>query len=261
MPFTDPFYLLAIALFVGANILFLRSIWRLFYFPKADARAMDRFYRQHSLYYSKLDDRLKKRFLQRAYSFTKSLKIVGRMGAEVTLPVKLMVVAAIVQITFGFQQYFLKKFRTVFVYPDSFRNPHTGNVHDGEVHPGGLISFSLKKLLKGFDDPYDAVNLGLHEMAHALMHTILTSNSSMVNLKAVLNDVLAIAKVEMEKINSGGVHIFRSYAGANASEFFAVAVEHFFENPKNLQSELPDLYSKLAVLLNQDPVHNNYCIQ
>jgi len=261
MPTIDPFYLLAIAFFVGVNFLFVRGVWRLTYFPKAEARAMDRFYRQHSLYYSKLDDRQKKRFLQRAYSFTKSLKIVGRMGVEVTQSIKLMVVAAMVQITFGFQRYFLKKFRTVFVYPDSFRNPHTGNLHDGEVHPAGLISFSLKKLLKGFDDPYDAVNLGLHEMVHALMHTILTSTRYHGSLKATLDDILSIARMEMEKINAGEPHIFRSYAGANTSEFFAVAVEHFFENPKGLQSELPGLYSKLAVLLNQDPVHNNYCIQ
>ncbi len=260
MPFTNPFFLLVFAFLVVVNIMFLRGIWRLFYFPKDVARAMDRFYKQYSPYYSKLDDKQRVRFVKRAYSFTKGVRIVGRMGAKATQPIKLLVVAAMVQITFGYQKYFLKDFKTVFVYPDSFRNPHSGAMHDGEVHPRGLISFSLKKLLSGFDNPNDAINLGLHEMAHALMHSIVKKDAFGQQQRHAMESVMSIAKVEMEKINSGKPHIFRSYAGANASEFFAVAVEHFFEKPKSLQSEMPALYSILCELLNQNPALNLFVV-
>ena len=38
-------------------------------------------------------------------------------------------------------------------------------------------------------------------------------------------------------------------------EFFAVAVEHFFEAPAEFQKELPDIYNHLCVLLNQNPLN------
>ena len=49
--------------------------------------------------------------------------------------------------------------------------------------------------------------------------------------------------------------LFRSpYAGANEYEFFAVALEYFFEKPTEFKSALPDLYDTLKKLLNQDPI-------
>ena len=38
-------------------------------------------------------------------------------------------------------------------------------------------------------------------------------------------------------------------------EFFAVAVEHFFEAPAEFHKELPDIYNHLCVLLNQNPLN------
>jgi hypothetical protein len=37
-------------------------------------------------------------------------------------------------------------------------------------------------------------------------------------------------------------------------EFFAVSVEHFFEDPSGFAKELPLLYQHLCVLLHQDPL-------
>lgn len=256
MPVSDPFFILAVAFMVGVTFMAVRATYRLFHISESQARAMHRFYRFHSAYYGKLDEELQQRFVKRAFSFTKSLKIVGRMGLRVNHSVKYLVVAAMVQLTFGLDNYFMKNFRTVFVYPNSFRNPHTGNMHDGEVHPDGLISFSLKKLIKGFRNSTDAVNLGLHEMAHVFMHSILTSKANNSQLKDLLNEVLALSEVEVTKIKEGQPHIFRPYAGESVNEFFAVAVEHFFEKPQGLQSNLPLLYGKLTILLNQDPVRN-----
>ena len=49
-------------------------------------------------------------------------------------------------------------------------------------------------------------------------------------------------------------HAFlRSYAGTNEAEFFAVAVEYFFERPQEFQTALPELYGTLGSLLRQDP--------
>ena len=37
-------------------------------------------------------------------------------------------------------------------------------------------------------------------------------------------------------------------------EFFAVSIEHFFEDPKGMVKNIPDLYETLKILLNQDPL-------
>ncbi len=41
----------------------------------------------------------------------------------------------------------------------------------------------------------------------------------------------------------------------NYHEFWAVAVETFFENPVGFKHQLPDLYAAIARLLNQDTLN------
>lgn len=53
----------------------------------------------------------------------------------------------------------------------------------------------------------------------------------------------------------------RSYASTNQQEFFAVCVEHFFEASKSFRENLPQLYSHLCILLNQDPLQPDFKIR
>ncbi|MCF8368193.1 MAG: zinc-dependent peptidase [Bacteroidales bacterium] len=48
--------------------------------------------------------------------------------------------------------------------------------------------------------------------------------------------------------------MFRRYAQFNEQEFFAVAMENFFEKPENFKQELPILYNLLSGMLNLDPL-------
>ncbi len=50
--------------------------------------------------------------------------------------------------------------------------------------------------------------------------------------------------VEMEKAWRGR-SVLRKYAGTNEAEFFAVAVETFFERPGALRRATPELYAIL----------------
>ncbi|WP_431211698.1 zinc-dependent peptidase [Puia sp. P3] len=45
------------------------------------------------------------------------------------------------------------------------------------------------------------------------------------------------------------------YAATNYHEFWAVAVEVFFESPVAFRHEMPDLYEAMACVLNQDPLN------
>jgi MtfA peptidase len=260
MPHFDFLYLIAL-LFVGffTYKIFSKAFGLIIISP-ANAKRMHNFYTIHSHYYNCLEPKLQKRFVYRAFSLINRFRFIGRQGFQVTEQVKLLVVSAMVQLTFGFKRYSLGRFKTVFVYPDSYLNPFTGKIHDGEVHPRGLIVLSWKKLVRGFADPNDRINLGLHELAHALMHTILSSNDHEKGLNEYLEKVIKLSKEDIEKINNGSSHIFRSYAGSNVDEFFAVAIEHFFEDPKEFSASLPDLYRKLTQLLKQDPARKIYVL-
>ena len=211
------------------------------------------FFSKHFHYFNQLSEEDRQQFIIRAYKLAKNLKIIGRQDFEITEQVKLYVVSAQVQLTFGFDRYYFPKFRTILVYPDAYRNKITGNMHYGEVNPRGIIVLSWKRLVKGHAIPNDKINLGLHEMAHALMHTIIHSNDHETGLDPLLSNVVKLSQEEIVKIKSSDHHFFRDYAGTNIFEFFAIAIEYFFEVPEELNKELPKLYKYLTDLLKQDP--------
>lgn len=47
-------------------------------------------------------------------------------------------------------------------------------------------------------------------------------------------------------------HFLRKYASTNREEFFAIAVENFFERPQQFSQTLPHLYTAMVHLLKQD---------
>ncbi|MFC2151907.1 zinc-dependent peptidase [Bacteroidota bacterium] len=231
----------------------LFDLFRIAFLSREKRWKFKNFFSKHFNYFNQLSDKEKDIFIVRAYRLINSIKIIGRKDFEVTINEKLYVIAAYIQLTFGFKYYKLPKFHTILVYPDAFRNQFTGNMHYGEVNAKGIIVLSWKRLVKGFAIPDDKINLGLHEMAHALMHTIIYSDDHEYGLDPFLRDIVRLSKIEMEKIRSDNYHFFRKYAGTNIYEFFAIAVEYFFEVPKEFKNELPTLYQFMVKLLKQEP--------
>lgn len=245
-----------LVIFASFILISIYSISRRFgtlFLNKEKKRLLHEFYSKRLNYYNQLSEKGKDRFLQRAYSLSSNFKVIGRNGFEITEEVKLFVLAAYIQITLGYKYYSLPVFKTILIYPDSYRNPFSGQMHDGEVNPRGVIVLSWKRLLKGYENPSDCINLGLHEMAHALMHVITKTQRFEEGLESEMNYFSWLAKDEIEKIKLGNEHFFRNYAGTNSSEFFAVAVEHFFESPVEMKAKLPKIYKGLVDLLKQDP--------
>ncbi len=233
---------------------------KIFVLSSDKKKMLNNFFSKHFYYFNQLSAKEKDVFIKRSYKLINSVKIIGRQGFELTSNMKFFVIAAYVQITFGFKYYNMPKFRTIIVYPNEYQNKITGNMHYGEVNPKGLIVLSWKRLLKGYEIKDDAINLGLHEMAHALMHTIMNSNDHESGLDNYLKEIVKLSYVEIKKIRNNENSYFRSYAGTNIYEFFAIAVESFFETPDELKSNLPKLYFYLVKLVKQDPSLNIYRI-
>ena len=64
----------------------------------------------------------------------------------------------------------------------------------------------------------------------------------------------AYAAEEIEAIQNVEDHFFRTYAFENLAEFFAVAVENFFERPKEFRQHQQQLFEILVGLLRQNPL-------
>jgi hypothetical protein len=91
-------------------------------------------------------------------------------------------------------------------------------------------------------------------MAHALWFENSIPNGEDNFLPpALVKEWKALAEVEIKRIKDREEHFFRDYAGTNQAEFFAVAVEYFFEQPSGFRAALPELYRNLRDMLKQDP--------
>jgi len=121
------------------------------------------------------------------------------------------------------------------------------------VNAGGAIVLSWKNFMSGFRDLTDGKNLALHEMAHALRLTNIVDNDEYDFIdRNIMQSFEEIAIEEMRKIENGENPFFRSYGSVNLQEFFSVAVECFFEQPRDFQAYNPQLYLLLTQILKID---------
>ena len=173
---------------------------------------------------------------------------------RVTWDMKVLISASAVQLTFGFPKVNLSWFRYILIYPETFYSKANQKHHKGEVNPKAkTIVLSWKYFVQGYLKP-DGRNLGLHEMAHALRleNRIMNEEYNFLDHE-VLEEWEARASRTMEEIKSGVEEFFRRYGATNNEEFFAVAVENFFERPAEFKSKHPLTYQTMCRLLRQDP--------
>ncbi|MEN7550258.1 zinc-dependent peptidase [Rapidithrix thailandica] len=211
---------------------------------------------EHFLYYKRLPSKKQQLFERRVQYFISSKQFFPRGFPQVTDEMKALIAASAVQLTFGLPDIYLKHFRKILIYPDDYYSTINHNYHQGEVNPWlGIIVLSWKNFIEGYIHPHDGVNLGLHEMAHALKleNRILNKEYKFLPTHQ-LEKWLSLSTKKRERIASGEKSIFRAYGQVNDHEFFAVAVECFFEKPEQFKTQEPELYQSMVLLLGQDPL-------
>jgi hypothetical protein len=185
--------------------------------------------------------------------FIQSKSFETREKLALTDEMKLIIAATSVKISFGLKDYFLDSFHTIILYPGEFFSRFSKAMVKGETNGTGVIVFSWKDLQFGFDVADDALNLAYHELAHAIFidHFKKRSDDAFT-----LNYIkwLRFVRNKQKLIEVQQKQLFRKYATYNEQEFFAVAMENFFEKPENFKEELPNLYLIMSEMLNQDPL-------
>lgn len=206
-------------------------------------------------YYRQLNKTDQKTFEKRVKAFLREKEFIARGGLNMTDEMRLLIAACAIQLTFGLPPVYLVHFKKILLYPDEYYSTINQTHHAGEVNAGGIIVLSWKHFTEGNHWPENSYNVGLHEMAHALLLENRIQNREYNFLSdESIEYFFACAEQEREQILDGECLSLRAYATTSRAEFFAVAVETFFEQPRELKAGCPQLYEALAQLLNQNPL-------
>lgn len=204
-------------------------------------------------YYKSLPEQKRKKFLKRVIEFLITKEFMPKEMLILTEENKLLISASAIMITFGLKDYLLSHFSKIIIYPGIYYSTYNKQYHKGEVNSKGVIVISLKDFNHGFAFPEDGVNVGIHEMTHAIYVDLLLNSDCYKEFADRFRHWLRVTEADFQKLKNGNGIFLRNYAGTNRSEFFAVCVENFFERPQKFKKELPNLYYNLVYLLNQDP--------
>lgn len=208
-------------------------------------------------FYRKLSDDGKAKFINRLQYLLKVKKFVAKNGLVLSDEIKIVVCAAVVQLTYGLREFRIDNIDGFFMYPTIFYHRFLKGYLRGGTPPEGMISLSWKHLEHGFLVDNDRYNLGLHEVAHALKLSLKYAYHVDNKFSSYLELWEKIAHVEFFKMRKGEPSFLRKYGGVNEHEFFAVCVEHFFEVPEQFQYNLPNIFYHMSILLNIDPLNHD----
>ncbi len=207
-------------------------------------------------YYNDLSKPLQKRFRERVYLSSRFVKFLPVEFKNVTREMRVLITSALVQITFGLKKFVLKRFKRIYVVPNTYSFAQFPALLGHVDHQNDVIAMSWPSVKEGFIIPDDAMNVALHELAHALQgeDEERFSFGNIFNETRMQNWTIEATK-ELEAIRTNRHKFLRDYAGHNLFELFAVSIERFFEQSEKFKEEVPKLYKLISNLLNQDPTN------
>lgn len=249
-----PVILAVFAVVIGMQILMVkvrngRLNWRLAAkLPEPEANQYAGFLNRKFVYFKMLNESEQKTFIDRV-DYIRNEKNFVAADMEVTEDMKTLFSASLAQLTFGLDDFSLPELKIVQFTPGPFYSDLIGREVKGLTFERGTIMLSWKDFEQGYLAPDDKINLGLHEMAHALW----LYKDDTYAVAEHFNEWHVSALMELQKMRNGGGNGFlRDYASTSLEEFWAVSVECFFEAPVDFRNAIPALYEKTCLILNQD---------
>ncbi|MBN2681328.1 MAG: zinc-dependent peptidase [Bacteroidales bacterium] len=203
-----------------------------------------------NFFFASLDEINQKKFAVRVMHFIRSKKWVGIRGFQITPENKVQIAASAIMISFGLSSFVLSRFRQIIVSPDSSFIEDEQKFADGLVNKKGYIYLSWQSFEEGFSNSTDGINLGIHEMAHAVDFSGLIFPDRGYILTKMMDSYLEDMKNQLNGFSEE--ELLRPYSKTDIKEFFAVAVESFFERPVIMKEKTPGLYEFLKEHLKMD---------
>jgi len=195
---------------------------------------------------------------------------------EITLEMRVLIAAQAALLLVGRpveEHGFYPDLISILVYPGSFRDKGrrtfslregAGDVRLGESWTSGSVILSWHSVKRGAAGDHDGINVVFHEFAHQIDQANGDPDGAPdfdnPEDAAQWSTVFSSRYQELiEDLEHGGNPLLDEYGASDPAEFFAVSTETFFEKPREMDREMPDLYDELADFYGLDPVKWRKC--
>ncbi len=201
--------------------------------------------------------------------FLDEKRFEGAGGLRITDAIRLTIAAQACILLLHRKTDFYPGLYSIIVYPGPYLARHRVRDGSGLVTEGmqGRSGESWREgavVLSWADVRRDAAEMGsghnvvFHEFAHQLdAETGRTDGAPILPDPTMYETWARVFHEAYERlrreIEGGGEGPLRPYGALNPAEFFAVATETFFERPRDLLREMPELYGQLRAYYKQDP--------
>jgi Mlc titration factor MtfA (ptsG expression regulator) len=195
-------------------------------------------------------------------------EFVGCGGLEVTPAMRIAVAAQACLLVLGHEGRAYEALRSVLIYPSQFVVPDLWHDEDGVVTEEELVlsgqAWDISRILLSWEDITEAgsgggaYNVVIHEFAHYLdLEAGGADGAPHLDSAAARRrwaEVLGAEFVRLQDaVTRGRKHFLDEYGAHDEAEFFAVASEAFFEQPREFSRSLPLLYGELRSFYRLDP--------
>ncbi len=232
-------------------------------FPPAWVPHLER----HIRLYRKLPKELKEELHGHIQVFLEEKMFEGCNGLEVTEEVKVTVAGLACMLLLNRKATYYPGLRSILLYPTAYlaeTGAMEGGIHSEDLQGRAGESWVSGNVVLSWADVLDTAendngrNLVLHEFAHQLDQEdgrgdgvpILTDDAHYQSWA----DVLSGEYHELvERVERGQKTFLRAYGATNPAEFFAVTTEAFFEQPKEMHAQHPQLYEEFREYYQIDP--------
>lgn len=202
-------------------------------------------------------------------AFLYQKRFVGCEGLEVSDAMRVQIAALACLLLLDRPSTLYSRVRWIYLYPGAFRSRRPERDEFGVVsHPEGELlghSWSDGRVVLAWDSVRDSIrhsgdgfNVVLHEFAHQLDQEDGSADGAPLLRErgdyARWSEVLAREYEHLQRELDRGVHgLIDPYAATNPAEFFAVVTEFYFECPRELAQQHPQLYQAFQDYYRVDP--------
>ena len=215
-------------------------------------------------FYNSLSDEEKSRFEYKVQEFLLNCRITG-IETQVDTRDKILVASSAVIPIFAFSDWKYSNIQEVLLYPSMFNEKFDTSGEDrsilgmvGTGYMDGKMILSQQALIHGFKNETDKKNTAIHEFVHLIDKTdgSIDGIPSLLLEKQYSIPWIDLINKKIDEIYDGESDI-NPYGGTDRSEFFSVVSEYFFERPKLLEKNHPELYGLLEKIFKQDMSSRN----
>lgn len=189
------------------------------------------------------DDETRTRFLAKLQLFIAEKRFEG-VGIDLTDEIRVTVAGTAARLTVHLGDDLYDAVESIVIRPTDMKRDDSRIL--GLVHRYGTVMLAWDAVKHGISTDNDGHDTALHEFAHAIDRrdgefdgTPPLSGAALRTWARVCAEHFLVLREDPDR------NVIRAYGAENEAEFFAVAVETYFEKPTQLKRKAPELYAVL----------------